>query len=386
MDTMSRTVEVPVTPSVLRWAIEESGFLPEQVADAAGVNFSELERWLSGQAKPTLTSVRRLASKLHRPLASFLLPEPPKSRPLSVQFRHPSDSERDLNPEERRSLRRAGRFQEVLSWIVSEIGTPSPRIVSASTQDDPNVAARRVREVIGVSTAEQKSWSMPSEAFDGWRIALERVGFVVFLISIGKESVNGFSLWDDAAPVVAVNTARNEASRVFTLFHELGHLITRTSSACLESVRTNSRTDPVERWCERFAAELLMPGEEVRASLRKLGWPQGEMITTLKPAEQIARLYKVSLRATVIRLIEIGVSDWPLYDQIPPLTDGKRPGGGGGGRDRAQIREDQIGERATALLVTAMERDLLNRSQVVTLLDIPDAKLETVSEARTRLK
>jgi len=379
---MSRVVEFPITPSVLRWAINESGYLPEEVAAAAGVNFSELERWLSDQGKPTLTSARKLASKLHRPLASFLLPEPPKNRSLAVQFRHPQDQERDLNPEERRSLRRVGRLQEVLSWLVKELGLPSPKTTSATTHDDPVAAARKTREFINISTSRQKAWHSQSDAFDEWRKGLEHAGYLVFLVSAGKESVNGFSLWDSSAPVVAVNTARNEASRIFTLFHELGHLVTKTSSACLESLHTKSRTDPVERWCERFAAELLMPRDDVRDTLLRFGWQAGQVVSNLKLAEQTARLYKVSLRAAVIRLIEIGVTDWDLYDQIPPFSDGKRPGGGGTGRDRTQIREDQVGERVTSLLMTAVKKDLLNHSQVVTLLDIPDAKFDTLSQAR----
>jgi Zn-dependent peptidase ImmA (M78 family)/transcriptional regulator with XRE-family HTH domain len=381
---MSRTVEVPVTPSVLRWAIDESGYELEQVAYVAGVNLSELERWLSGQGKPTLTSARKIAQKLHRPLASLLLPEPPRSHELAVAFRHPSDYQRSLNPEERRSLRRAGRLQEVLSWLVKELDLTAPEMTTASTSHDPVAVAARIREAVGVSVSHQKRWNTTSDAFDGWRSALERAGYMVFLVSIGRESVNGFSLWDQVAPVVAVNTARNEASRIFTLFHELGHLVTKTSSACLEAVRAKSRTDPVERWCEQFAAELLMPSGDVRKSLKELGTRAGMPVTELRPAQQIAALYKVSLRAAVIRLIEVGIADWSLYDQIPALSDGKRPGGGGGGRDRAQIREDQVGDRVTSLLLAAVESDLLNRSQVVTLLDIPDAKFEALSEAKRR--
>jgi len=383
---MSRAIEVPVTPSVLRWAIDESGYAPEQVADAAGVNFSELERWLSGQSKPTLTSARKLATKLHRPLAAFLLPERPERDQVKVEFRHPGENQRSLNPAERRSLRRARRLQQVLSWLAKELATAPKRVPAATMSDDAVMIASKVRELIGIPTSRQKRWATVSDAFDEWRRVLEENGYLIFLISAGKDSVNGFSLWDPEAPVIAINTARNEASRVFTLFHELGHLVTRTSSACLEAVRTKSRTDPVERWCERFAAELLMPAKDIRDSLSAYGWQPGQSITSLGYADKIARTYKVSLRAAVIRLIEIGTTDWHLYDQIPPIADGKKPGGGGGGRDRAQIKEDQVGNRASSLLMAAVERDLLNRSQVVTLLDIPDAKFETLAQTASRSK
>lgn len=182
------------------------------------------------------------------------------------------------------------------------------------------------------------------------------------------------------APVVAVNSAWNESARIFTLFHEMAHLITRTSSACVESVRTASRTDPVERWCERFAADVLMPAKDVEMTLHQYGWHRGIDLTNLRIAGKIASHYNVSLRAAVIRLIELNAAPWALYDEIPPLSDTKAPGGGGKGRRRAQIREDQLGDRATSLLVAAVEHDVLNRSQAVDFLDIPDTTFDEISQ------
>ena len=193
------------------------------------------------------------------------------------------------------------------------------------------------------------------------RAALEDTGHLVFLFSLGKDSCRGFSLWDDFAPVVAVNTAWNESARLFTLLHELGHLITRTSSACVESVRTTSKTDPVERWCERFAADVLIPAKDAETTLQRLGWRSGSNITSLAIAGKVASLYKVSLRAAVLRLIDLNAATWTLYDEIPPISDGKSPGGGGTGRSRTKMREDQLGDRATSLLVAAVEREVLSR-------------------------
>jgi Zn-dependent peptidase ImmA (M78 family) len=382
---MTRATEVPITPSVLRWAIEESGYEPEQIARAVGVQIDLLRGWLSGESKPNLTFMRKLASKLHRPLAAFLLPAPPASRPLSVEFRHPFGDRRELNPSERRYLRRAARSQEMLSWLVRELGLQSPQQMPlATTKEDPAIAANAVRRALGISATAQMQWGTPGLAFDRWREALETVGYFVFLFPLGKDSCRGFSLWDDFAPVVAINTAWNESARIFTLFHETGHLISRTNSACVESGSTGSRMDPVERWCERFAADVLMPSEDVRERLKRYGWRPGQTITDLDPARRIATAYKVSLRASVIRLIDLDAATWNLYDRIPPVSDQKSGGGGGGGRDRTEIRVDQFGSRATSLLATAVEHELLSRSQAVDFLDIPDVRFERLVHAEKR--
>lgn len=383
---MHRSTEVPITPSVLRWAIEESGYDLEHIAQAIGVRLAVLDKWASGDSKPSLTHARKLANKLHRPFAALLLPAPPKSQPLPVEFRHPMEDQRELNPNERRHLRRAARLQEIFSWLARELEIEKPQTPSATTDDDPSLVAGVTRDILRISTSNQKAWASPSVAFDGWRAALERTGHLVFLFSLGKDSCRGFSIWDNFAPVVAVNTAWNEPARIFTLFHEMGHLITRTSSACVESVRTTSRTDPVERWCERFAAEVLMPIKDVETTLGQYGWRPGRHISNLSLTGRIASLYKVSLRAAVIRLIELNAAPWALYDEIPPISDRKAPGGGGGGRSRTQIREDQFGDRATSLLLAAVDRDVLDRSQAVEFLDIPDAAFDELAQTGRRTR
>ena len=383
---MGRSIEVPVTPSVLRWAIEESGEDPEQIAQAVGVSRALLSQWVTGDSKPDLTHARKLASKLHRPFTALLLPSPPERRPLPVEFRHPSGDPRELNPNERRYLRRAARYQEVLSLLAKELEIEKARTPSATINDDPAKVAKVVRDALKVSPEAQKGWANPSVAFDEWRAALERTGHIVFLFSIGKESCRGFSLWDDFAPIVAINTAWNESARIFTLFHEIGHLVTRTSSACVESMRTASSKDPVERWCERFAADVLIPINYVEATLQQFGWRPGTHITNLKVAGRIADLYKVSLRAAVIRLIGLKAATWDLYNDISPISDKKTSGGGGGGRNRTEIREDQFGERATSLLVDAVEKDVLSRSQAVGLLDIPDESFDHLIRAGRHIR
>ena len=219
---MGRAVEVPVTPSVIRWAIDESGYSVDDLALGLGVNSATLNDWAAGVSRPTLTHARKLAAKLHRPFAALLLPAAPEKRPLPVEFRHSAAQRRALNPSERRYLRRAARFQEVLGWLVRELEIEMPRTPLASLNDDPVSIAAQVRRVLAITTASQKNWSTPSVAFDGWRASLEASGHLVFLFSLGSDSSQGFSLWNDFAPVVAVNSAWNEAARIFTLSNSLG--------------------------------------------------------------------------------------------------------------------------------------------------------------------
>jgi Zn-dependent peptidase ImmA (M78 family) len=372
---VGRKVEVPITPSVLEWAIKESGYSLPEVSSGIEGGEQTLAAWLNETAKPSLTELKRVASKLHRQLATFLLPAPPATTGVSVKFRHHlGDHDRPLNAVELRYLRRARRIQNAHVWLLRELDRPEPSLPVRTLSVDPAKVAAEIRARLGLTVAMQIEWRSPSVAFDAWRDAVEQLGVTVLLFPMGERSCRGFSLWDDLAPIIAVNTAWKDEARIFTLFHELGHLVTRTSSACdLSETSTGHAQEPAERWCESFAADVVVPVSAVH---------DVSLVTDLKTLSRLATRYKVSLRAMAIRLIGIGKADWSLYRAIPSAADRKREGGAGGtGRNRREIREDEFGRRGTDVFVEAVRREVITESQALDYLDIPVADFARLAHA-----
>jgi len=361
---MGRRVEVPITPSVLEWAIKESGYSLAEVSSGIKGGEERLASWLNDTARPSLTELKRVATRLHRQVATFLLPAPPATAGVAVKFRHPlGDRDRSLNATERRYLRRARRIQDAHIWLLRELDRPEPSIPVEALSAEPAKAAAGIRGRLGIPLARQLEWRSASVAFDAWRDAVEGLGVVVLLFPMGEKSCRGFSLWDDLAPVIAINTAWKDEARIFTLFHELGHLVTRTSSACdIALASTGHAEEPAERWCESFAADVVVPADAVKPV---------PVVADLKALSRLANQYKVSLRAMAIRLIGVGKADWSLYRSIPGAADKKREGGAGGtGRNRREIREDEFGHRGTGVFVEAVRREVITESQALDYLDM----------------
>src|SRR5262245_33950044 len=82
---------VPITPSVLEWAMAEAGVTVDALAAKTKVPAGEVREWLADEQKPTLTQFRRLASALSRIPSVFLLPGPPPPQ-WTLQKRPKMDS------------------------------------------------------------------------------------------------------------------------------------------------------------------------------------------------------------------------------------------------------------------------------------------------------
>lgn len=345
---------VPVNPSVVAWAFEESGLELDVVARRASAQPDDVRAWMSGAERPTKTQFSKLAEVLRKPTSVFFLPKPPDSYGRSVSLRSAAGGEpRALLTEERRSIARVASLQRLLRWLATapEAG-PVPKQLTESSA--PPEAAADFRAALAIPVTEQRAWAHNTSAWRAWRAAVEDYGIFVFQEELGRSGVRGFSLPDDAVPIVAVNSAYAAAARTFSLFHEVGHILSRHGSACAGFVRPSGAGDPEERWCEEFAAAFLLPEDAFGAFLtQRFGAPHMSSVEQVRAA---AGAFNVSARATALRAIRLGWAPADLYAQVEALwqvVDFPQPGGGTGERRPARrIRE--LGVRPPSIVLSAV--------------------------------
>jgi len=367
----------PITPAVLEWAIQESGYTFVEIAAAVGIEVQTLAEWVRGSEQPNLTQFRKLARKLYRQPSVLLLPRPPISRTPALRFRRaPQETRTDLNPIERRYVREAGRIQRLVAWVAAKTEIAAAALRQVSIDSDAEKVGLTTRRDLGITIQEQLTWRSPSAALARWRGAIESQGILVFMLPLGANSCRGFSVWESRAPLISLNTHWNAESRIFTLFHELGHLLTRTNSACLEAVPSGSPTDPIERWCETYAAAVLLPWNNVQQVLaEEMDWTPGTKVRSLSSVSRLARRFRVSLRAAALSLIKHDAANWDLYRILPRASDKPR-GGGGMGRTRREARLDQFGHRTFDTLLAGVQRDVLSPHDLASYLDIADVDVD----------
>lgn len=357
---------VPVNGDVVRWAIDESGLSLEEVAEKTKVSPTDVEMWVEGTAQPSQGEFTRLVKTLKRPSALFFSERIPTSSTLPESLRSaPGRYGHILKQEERRWVRRALRLQKLVSFLVQQRDEVVD-IPRSSTHEDPETVAARVRTWLEISIDEQVSWESANDAWSNWRHRLEELGLLVFVLQLGSDNIRGFSSWDEAAPIIAVNSAYNSQARIFTAFHEVGHLTLRGEAACADLAwpadQTNQTAAGVreERWCEEFAASVLLPRGPFLESVAEF---PPEAKDRFELARLVAEEFKVSIRAAAVRLIRLDVEDETLYDLVDErarMLDRDKGFARGRTPNRVQRRVSEYGTSALDEVIAGSAEGLLN--------------------------
>ncbi|MCY4069446.1 MAG: ImmA/IrrE family metallo-endopeptidase [Acidimicrobiaceae bacterium] len=372
---------VPISASVLNWAREEAGLTEADLAERVNLPVADIQAWEAGAALPTQSQFSKLVKTLRRPSAVFFLPEPPVAAGMPTSLRRATSLQgHKIGPDEARQIRWARRLQGLVSWILRDQSRAPVTISQYSLDMPPARAAGIERERSAVRIDQQTSWKSASAAFRAWRRHLEEQDVLVLQLSMGRGNIRGFGAWDDHAPLVAVNTAYHPTARIYTLFHEFGHLLTRSDSACQDFVMPGRHDGNVERWCERFAAAFLLPEEALRAMAARYDVTPTSPTTDPDKARLIAGCFSVSIRATAIRLQEFGLAEPALHSRVVSQFAGQdwsdsSGGGQSGGSPAYEQRIRQLGTRLPNILLSAADRGQLTTRDLADLLNLTTGSL-----------
>ena len=236
----------------------------------------EIKSWESGKSSPTYVQLEKLAYKIyHRPVALFFFPNVPDEDRVEQSFRTLPDTEiQRIPPKIHLLLRKAKIMQMNLTELSEYSETPDRRILYDLNVDFttlPVEMANRVRSYFGIDIIKQKTWLSTGVAFKHWRRALENCGIFVFKDSFSsKESKNnpysGFCLYDSNNPIIYIDRDNPSTRQIFTLFHELAHLLMQTSGVDRENdnyiEQLSGNDKKVEILCNQFPTEFLIPTDD----------------------------------------------------------------------------------------------------------------------------
>jgi Zn-dependent peptidase ImmA (M78 family) len=166
---------------------------------------------------------------------------------------------------------------------------------------------------------------------------------------LDPDEFRGFAMTDELAPLVFVNGADTKAAQMFTLAHELAH-IWLGQSAVSDAQASWIPDNEVEGWCNRVAAELLVPIAVLSNEYQKGAELRVEI-------DRLARRYKVSTLVILRRIHDAGGLTkkrlWLTYrDELERLRAMPR---GSGGNSYLPVGARSSKRFARALVVSTLE-------------------------------
>lgn len=293
---------VMVKPEILRWARERAN----RSVDSLCRRFPRYDRWERGEAMPTLKQLEAFAKAIYVPVGYLFLPQPPsESIPIpdlrtvrNREIEHPSPNLLDT----------IYLCQQRQAWYrdyARSVGDKTRGFVGSLRRAAPiEQVAEQMRQTLDFDLDARRDCATWTEALRHFIEQADDLGILLMCSSVvgnnnqrklDTDEFRGFALVDDYAPLIFINGADTKAGQMFTLAHELAH-IWLGESALSDVTPASAPSQQVEVWCNRVAAEFLVPLEVLRRELPHEA--------PLAAVPRLARTFKVSTLVILRRVFD----------------------------------------------------------------------------------
>ena len=295
-------IRISVKNKMYDWAIKRS-----QVDEVSlHRSFPKLKEWKEGKSKPTLKQLEKFAKRIYLSVGTLLMPEPlEESLPLS-DFR--TVDSKAIEIPSANLLDTLHMCRERQSWYrdfaMAENLPQASFVGSFTTKNNIVESAKTIREAIGFDFNSSLGLG---KALTEFKDKIQNLGILVMISGVVGNNTHrplevkefrGFTLSDTQAPLIFINSNDSKHAQMFSLAHEVAHLWLG-NSALSNGYSMKSTKYEEEAWCNKVAAEFLVPLEIFRSELR-----QAESVN--QTLERLSKRFKVSTLVILIRLLDAG--------------------------------------------------------------------------------
>ena len=314
-----------INPEMLIWARKTVKLSVELAAQKIGVKMDRLESWEKGEAFPTVKQLYKVANVYKRPFALFYFPVPPKHfkplkdfRKFHHQYTLTENEEYVLHKElilfqQKRQI--ALDLYEQLDTDLPDGKAGAPEFkLKGTLNQSPEKLAQKIIEYLGINHNEVAGIKPGYDALNYWKKLLESKGILVFQTSgVPLHIMRGACVAKEVLPVIIINSNDTQNGRVFSLFHELVHIVLREDG--ISNFRYSDRNlyDQVEVHCNQTAAEVLVPANSLLESFvvhshnsRNVQWTADEL-------RKLSHRFCVSREVILRRLLTLGKTTNNFY-------------------------------------------------------------------------
>ncbi len=152
---------------------------------------------------------------------------------------------------------------------------------------------------------------------NNWKkVVTEKLGILIFETKgVPIEEMRGLSIFHEEVPIILLNGKDSVNGRIFSLFHELTHLLLGESAIC-----DNDENIKEEIFCNAVAGEFLVPEDDLNNNINE------NISLSLDLLINLADLYGVSAQVVLRRLYDTNniskkdfISQFENFDEYSSL-------------------------------------------------------------------
>lgn len=300
-------IKAKINPAVLVWARNFVNASQEDIATQfkkKSVTKETIDSWEKGKDYPTLHDVKKMANMYGVHYVVFYLPMPPKKIKPIKDFRatiyHYSKGLILL-------LRELQNKQEWTSEYKQSIGEPPlPFVGKMNVNNTVTEAVQIIKKYFNFNINWDRKCNY-NKIIKNIIVEMEQKGIFVSQGSgvnpqntITPEEVRGLAISDKYAPFIFINSKDYQSAKIFSLIHELVHILLNESGV---SDISYANQDRIEVFCNMVAAEFLVPKETFISEWRILQDQIEDKVNAL------ALYFKVSRTVVLIRAKTLSLVD-----------------------------------------------------------------------------
>lgn len=313
---MANSIPAIVTPEVLQWARSLDRITLDEIAQKLKVEVAKVEAWENGSEYPTLPQAKNLAKQYRVPFAYFYLPDTPQKtkRLEKVDYRTFGNwGVCEMSRELRWFLRDIEDRRDTMIELYEEAEiAPIPFTLNIAADTAEDVFAVQIRNFLSLTDQVQIKLRKPEKALSYCISKLEEQDFLIFQAAkIQPEEMRGLSIAYETFPIIALNRKDEPSARLFTLLHELVHILSRTSGICNDMSQDKTQASQIELFCNKIAGLALVPTMLLKKNKNLSLIQQYGLDDTYVNA--LARDFAVSREVVLHRLWDIGIIGQTIY-------------------------------------------------------------------------
>jgi Zn-dependent peptidase ImmA (M78 family) len=145
---------------------------------------------------------------------------------------------------------------------------------------------------------------------------VERVGILTFQANkVTLQEARGFSIAERPMPVAVANIKDAPRGRIFTLLHEVVHILLSDGGICDLHESGADAASRIEAYCNRVAGAILFPRAALLATEIVRRHRTGDVEWSDAELGELSRQFGGSREAALVRLLTLGLTSSRFYQE-----------------------------------------------------------------------